>query len=152
MTANPTSETNTGIVSCWVTEYWDELNPDIVDELATDDVLLRYPLGGESRGREEVKNRIIGFKEMFPNYGCELTDELLAEGDRVVALWEGEGTHTGPAWELPIGVLPEASGKTMRYTGITVYHVRNGEIAREYGEGDYLGVMQQLGLVGPESE
>jgi len=152
MTAGPTSKTNKTIVSRWFTEFWDELNPDIVDELATDDVLLRYPLGGESRGHEEVKNRIIGFKEMFPNYGCELTDELITDGERVVALWEAEGTHTGPAWELPIGVLSEGSDKTMRYTGITVYHVRDGKIAEEYGEGDYLGVMRQLGLVEPESE
>ena len=147
-----TTETNKEIVTCWFTEYWDELNPDIVDELARDDMLLRYPLGGESRGHEEAKNRIIGFKAMFPNYGCRLTDELIAEGDRVVSLWEAEGTHTGPAWELPIGVLPESSGKTMRYTGITVYHVRDGKITEEYGEGDYLGVMQQLGLVEPENE
>ena len=48
-------------------------------------MVLRYPLGGESRGREEVKNRIIGFKEMFPGGGFELTDELIAEEDRVLA-------------------------------------------------------------------
>lgn len=152
MAETPTTETNKTIVSRWFTEYWGELNPDVVDELAADDILLRYPLGGESRGREEVKNRIIGFKEMFPDGGFELTDELIAEADRVVALWEGTGTHTGPAWKLPTGVLPEGSGKTIEYTGITVYHVRDGKIAEEYGEGDYLGVMQQLSLVEPQSE
>ncbi len=146
------SQRNTQVVDRWFTEYWGELNPDIVDELAADDILLRYPLGGESRGHEEVKNRIIGFKEMFPDGGFELTDELIAEDDRIVARWEGEGTHTGPAWELPIGVLPEASGRTVQYTGITVYHVRNGKVAEEYGEGDYLGVMQQLGLIEQQSE
>ena len=146
------SQRNTQVVDRWFTEYWGELNPDIVDELAADDILLKYPLGGESRGREAVKTRIIGFKEMFPNGGFELIDELIAEDDRVVALWEGTGTHTGPAWELPIGVLPEASGKTMEYTGITVYHVRDGKIVEEYGEGDYLGVMQQLDLIEPQSE
>lgn len=146
------SQENKELVTRWFTEYWGNLNPDIVDELAADDILLRYPLGGESRGREEVKNRIIGFKEMFPGSGFELTDELIAEDDRVVACWKGEGTHTGPAWELPIGVLPKASGKTMQYTGITVYHVRDGKIDEEYGEGDYLGMMQQLGLIGSQSE
>ena len=146
------SQQNKELVTTWFTEYWGELNSDIVDELAADDILLRYPLGGESRGHEEVKNRIIGFKEMFPDGSFKLTDELIAEDDRVVVCWEGEGTHTGPAWELPIGVLPEASGKTVQYTGITVYHVRDGKIAEEYGEGDYLGVMQQLGLIDPRRE
>jgi predicted ester cyclase len=142
---------NEEIVTRWFTEYWGTLNPDVVDELAADDLLLRYPLG-ETWGREEARNRILGFKEMFPEGGFELTDELIVDGDRVVAQWEGGGTHTGPAWELPIGVLPEASGETMRYTGTTVCRLRNGEIAKEYGEGDYLKAMRQLGLVGPPPE
>ena len=149
MTAPPRSEANKAIVDRWVAEYWDERNPDIVDELAADDMLLRYPLGGESRGHEEIKTRIIGFDGLFPDYNCELTAELIAEGDRVVALWEAEGTHTGPAWELPIGVLPAGSGRTIRYTGIAVYRVRDGKIIEEYGEGDYLGVVRQLGLIDP---
>jgi predicted ester cyclase len=142
---------NKEVVTRWFTEYWGKLNPDVADELAADDLLLGYPLG-ETRGREEARSRILGFREMFPEGGFELTDELIAEGDRVVARWEGGGTHTGPAWELSIGVLPEASGETMRYTGTTVYRVRDGRIAEAHGEGDYLKEMRQLGLVGSPRE
>jgi steroid delta-isomerase-like uncharacterized protein len=141
------SQQNKQVVDRWFTEFWGELNPDIVDELAADDIRWYYPLVGEVRGKEEVKKRIIGYKERFPEGGFELTDELIAEGDRVVALWEGGGTHTGRSWELPTGVLPEASGKTARYTGTTVFTVRDGEIAEENGQADYFGVMQQLGLI-----
>jgi predicted ester cyclase len=147
-----TNETNKAIVSRWWAEFWGELNPAIVDELGAEDIRFYYPLGGESRGREEVKQRIVGFRERFPDGGFELTDELIAEGDRVVALWEGGGTHTGSAWELPIGTLPEASGERAQYTGTTVFRVRDGTIVEEHGQADYLGVMQQLGLVDPRSE
>lgn len=135
------------VVSRWFTENWGELDPDIVDGLAADDVLFGYPQGGESRGREAAKNRIIGLWEVFPDVGFGLPDDLIPEWDRVVARWEGEGAPTGPARELPIGVVPEVTGKPIRSTGIAVYHVREGEIAEEYGEGDYLGVAQQHGLV-----
>lgn len=67
----------------------------------------------------------------------------------MVALWEGGGTHTGPAWELPIGTLPESSGERARYTGTTVFRVKDGLVVEEYGQADYLGVMQHLGLVEP---
>ncbi|WP_243645169.1 ester cyclase [Natrarchaeobius chitinivorans] len=152
MAESSTHETNKEIVSRWWSEYWDKLNPDIVDELAEDGIRWYYPLVGEVRGREEVKKRIIAYKERFPEGGFELTDELIADGDRVVALWEGGGTHTGRSWELPLGSLPEASGERAQYTGTTVFTVQDGKITEEYGQADYLGVMQQLGLIDPETD
>jgi predicted ester cyclase len=142
-------ETNKAIVTRWWSEFWGELNPAIVDELGAADLLFHYPLVGEARGREAVKARLVGFRERFSDGRFELTDELIAEGDRVVARWEGGGTHTGPDWELPIGVLPAGSGETMHYTGTTVYHVRSGQIVEVHGQADYLRAMRQLGLVEP---
>ena len=107
---------------------------------------------GEARGSAEVRARIVGFAELFPDGGFTLTDDLLVDGDRVAARWEGGGTHTGAAWELPIDVLPEASGRTMDYTGTTVYHVRDGTVTAEFGQADYLRAMRQLGLVEPTIE
>lgn len=152
MAETPTTETNKEIVTHWWTEFWGKLNPDIVDQLAAEDIHWYYPLAGEVRGREEVKKRIIGYRERFPDGGFELTDELIAEDERVVALWEGGGTHTGLSWQLPVGTLPEASGENAQYTGTTVFTVEEGKITKEYGQADYLGVMQQLGLIEPRTE
>lgn len=147
-----TTESNKEIVTRWWTEYWGELNPDIVDELGAKNIRWYYPLAGEVWGREEVKERIIGYEKLFPEGGFELTDELIAEGDRVVALWEGGGTHTGRSWDLPIGSLPAASGETATYAGTTVFTVEDGKITEEHGQTDYLGVMRQLGLIEPRIE
>ncbi len=141
------TERNKAIVTRWWSAFWGELNPEIVDELAAADIRWYYPLVGEVRGREEVKERIIGYKARFPDGGFELTDDLIAEGERVVALWEGGGTHTGRSWTLPVGTLPEASGEKAQYTGTTVFTVRDGKITGEHGQADYFGVMQQLGLI-----
>lgn len=85
MADGSTTETNKEIVTRWWTEFWGALNPDIVDELAAADIRWYYPLAGEVRGREEVKKRIIGYEKRFPEGRFELTDDLIAEGERVVA-------------------------------------------------------------------
>ena len=48
---------------------------------------------------------------------------------------------------MPIGSLPAATGKTMRFTGITILKVENGLITEELGLDDGVTVLQQLGLI-----
>ncbi len=48
---------------------------------------------------------------------------------------------------MPIGALPANTGKTMRFTGITVVKVENGLITEEIGLDDGVTVLRQLGLI-----
>jgi hypothetical protein len=48
---------------------------------------------------------------------------------------------------MPVGSLPAATGKTMRFTGITVLKVENGLITEEIGLDDGLTALRQLGLI-----
>ena len=65
------------------------------------------------------------------------TADLIADGDYVVGQWIGGGTHTGKAFDdMPIGALPPETGKTMRFTGISILE-------------DGVTVLQQLGLIKP---
>ena len=62
--------------------------------------------------------------------------------------WEGGGTQTGDAFDdMPIGSLPANTGKTMRFTGITILKLANGQITEELGLDDGVAVLDQLGLV-----
>jgi hypothetical protein len=65
--------------------------------------------------------------------------------------WDGGGTHTGPAFEdLALGELDKPNtGKVMRFTGTTVFRLKDGMIVEEMGEEDALRVCSQLGVVGP---
>lgn len=74
---------------------------------------------------------------------------LIAEGDYVVVRWFGGGKHTGmPLFNLPIGSLPESnSGKEMRFSGTTIFKLKDGKIVDEIGEESALAAMQQLGLL-----
>jgi predicted ester cyclase len=48
---------------------------------------------------------------------------------------------------MPLGSLPAGTGKTMRFTGITILRVENGLIAEEVGLDDGVTVLQQLGMI-----
>lgn len=142
-------EQNKAIVERWFKEFWgNPWNPAVVDELGTPDVLVHYPMHGPRKGRETVKKMMTEFREAFPDLNFWGVGELIAEGDYVVGRWDGGGTHTGPAFDdLPVGALPAASGRTMRFTGTTVFRIVDGKIAEEIGEEGAFNALTQLGLI-----
>jgi predicted ester cyclase len=144
-----TLEENKAIVARWFEGFWgNPWDPDIVDELAAPDIRFEYSLHEPLRGRDAVKEFATQFRAAFPDLNFWGTADLIAEGDYVVGQWEGGGTHTGIAFsELPIGSLPAGSGKTMRFTGITVLRLENGLIVEEIGLDDGVAVLQQLGII-----
>ena len=59
---------NKAIVARWFTEFWGKpWNPNIVDELATPDILLQYSLHAPRRGRQDVKAFMTEFRRAFPD-------------------------------------------------------------------------------------
>jgi predicted ester cyclase len=143
------SEENKVIVARWFTEFWgNPWNPAVVDELAAPDIRFEYSMHAPRRGREDVKKFAAEFRAAFPDLNFWGTADLIAEGDYVVGQWEGGGTHTGRAFsDLPVGSLPEGSGKKMRFTGTSVLRVKNGLITEELGIDDGVTVLKQLGLI-----
>jgi predicted ester cyclase len=142
-------EDNKAVVGRWFTEFWGSaFNPDVIDELAHPDIRFEYSLHRPLRGRDAVRRFATDFRAAFPDLGFGGTADLIAEGEYVVGQWEGGGTHTGPAFsDLPVGDLPEASGKKMHFTGTTVLRVQGGLITEEIGLDDGVTVLRQLGLI-----
>ena len=54
-------------LSRWLDEFWNKGNVAIVDELGAPAVLMYYPLTGELRGRESLKQMIRQFRTAFPD-------------------------------------------------------------------------------------
>jgi steroid delta-isomerase-like uncharacterized protein len=76
----------------------------------------------------------------FPDIQYTLND-LLAEGDRVVARFTARGTQTGAFQGIP------ATGKAVTMSAIAIYRVAGGKVVEQWLEYDMLGVLQQLGVV-----
>jgi predicted ester cyclase len=142
-------QNNKAIVGRWFTEFWGpDFNPSVIDELAAPDIRFEYSLHAPCRGRDEVRRFATSFRAAFPDLAFAGTADLIAEGDYVVGQWIGGGTQTGEAFDdMPVGSLPAGSGKTMRFTGISVLKVENGLITEELGLDDGVTVLQQLGLM-----
>jgi predicted ester cyclase len=81
-----------------------------------------------------------GFMAAFPD-GQTTTEDLIAEGDRVVERYSFRGTNTGSF----LGAPP--TGRPVQSSSISIYRIANGKIVEHWGENDVIGVMQQLGLM-----
>ena len=103
---------------------------------------------GVIKDRSALKAMMAEFREAFPDLNFWGVGEPIAEGDYVAARWDGGGTHTGPAFgALPLGSLPAASGKTMRFTGTTVFRIVDGKVKEDIGEEGALTALQDLGIL-----
>jgi predicted ester cyclase len=143
------SQDNKQVVARWFKGFWgNPWDPRIVDELATPDIVVHYPMHEPKKGRAAVNSFMNEFREAFPDLNFWGVGDLIAEGDYVVGRWEGGGTHTGPAFgDFRLGSLPAASGRKMRFAGTTVLRIENGRVAEELGQEDAITAMQQLGLI-----
>jgi steroid delta-isomerase-like uncharacterized protein len=76
----------------------------------------------------------------FPDLERTIED-LVAEGDKVVARWTARGTHDGDFNGIP------PTGKTAHSSGITIFRIADGRIVEEWAESDTLGLLQQVGAI-----
>ncbi len=68
-------------------------------------------------------------------------EDLIAEGDRVVTRFTWRGTHRGDFMGVP------TTGRRVAVGGIWIHRLEGGRIVegREWGQVDWLGLLQQLG-------
>ena len=77
----------------------------------------------------------------FPDFHIVL-DDLIEEGNRVVARLTMTGTHQGEFNGIP------ATGKQVKVMGISIWHFdENGQNVREYELLDGVGLLAQLGVL-----
>ncbi len=69
------------------------------------------------------------------------TEDLIAEGDKVMERYTTRGTHTGDFMGAP------ATGKKFEAETMVVYRLANGKIVETWGLNDVQAVMTQLGLM-----
>ena len=79
------------------------------------------------------------FHQAFPNFvmTCEI---LVAEGDKVAALWIFEGINKGEF----MGIAP--TGRAVKINGSAIYRLENDRLVEGWNVYDALGMLQQLGV------
>jgi predicted ester cyclase len=121
-------------------QIWSKGDLSIIDELASPEITVYFP------AMPKVIKGIAALKEYFRRYpslfgdGDIKVEEEIAEGDKVVLRWSFSFTHLG-ALGIP------ATGKRLKWTGISIYHIVGGKVVDERGEEDYYGAFRDLGLL-----
>ena len=123
-------------------EAWHKGNLDALDELyAADWVCHRSPYP-DFEGLEAYKQHITNCRISYPDLQLTI-DEIIVEGDTSATRFTLRGTQTGRS---PTTGAPP-TGKQVTVPICTVSHWVEGKAVEEWVYADYLGVLQQLGVI-----
>jgi len=95
---------------------------------------------GMPAGIEGSKQFIAMYLTAFPDLHF-MVEDMIAEGDKVVARLTTRGTHSGPF----LGIPP--TGKHASISCIDINRLANGKSVEHWLEMDNLGLFQQLGVI-----
>ena len=95
---------------------------------------------GMPQGIEGVKMFASIFFTAFPDIRIKAED-MIAEGDKVVARISFGGTHQGAFQGIP------PTGKQVKVSGIDIVRISGGKIVEHWSNLDQMGMLQQLGVM-----
>lgn len=129
----------------FVSSVWNEGEIELLDELVVPEVESR--LNAEVlQGRSALKDFVWQFHRAFPDLLVEVDSTVLDE----TAIAQGlrmRGTHEGPLLEI------EETGRPVSFTATHILHLGpDGAVVRYWGNFDALGLLQQLGVLGSDSD
>jgi len=118
-----------------------DVSEDILDESLDPEIITHNPAPGVPPNFEGLKKQFLVFQKSTPGY--HTVDDLIAEGDKVVARITGYGTHEGDLFGIP------RTGKEIRMSGIVIWRIKNGKIVEHWAQNDMISLLQQLEVLPP---
>jgi steroid delta-isomerase-like uncharacterized protein len=120
-------------------EVFNKQNVAAIDDYFAPTVIDHSLPPGVPGGVEGVRLTIAMYLAAFPDLNFTLED-LIAEGDKVVAHWTLRGTHQGASLGMP------PTGKHITLPGISILRLDDGKAVETWVIFDQMGMLQQLGL------
>jgi len=117
-----------------------ELISKTIDEVFDPDLRLGTPLPVDATGAQALKHVWAILLRAYPDLHVTVED-LIAEGDKLVARNTVTGTHQGEY----LGVPP--TGKSVTYNEIFILRFANARITETWAVVDVLSQMKQLGAI-----
>jgi predicted ester cyclase len=131
------TEQNKAVVRRFITEALSGRNVGVADEV----LAPNYANRTTGADLAAFKRFLTGMQSALTDVGFDI-DDLVAEGDAVVARWKMEATHTGSL----MGERP--TGKTVSARGLTYYRLENGRIVEDDPVSSP-NLLQSLGILLP---
>jgi steroid delta-isomerase-like uncharacterized protein len=111
-----------------------------IDEIVASDAVIRTPLPIDATGAELLKQVWAMLFRVYPDIHLTVED-VIAEGDKVVARNTVTGTHRGEF----MGVGP--TGKSVTYNEIFIFRFADGRVVETWGVVDVYAQMKQIGVM-----
>jgi predicted ester cyclase len=134
------TEDNKAVVRRFYEEVLNQKKRAVLDEVFDPNVVDHFAPPGTPGGLEGANQIFDMFLTAFPDLHFTVED-MIAEGDRVVARATMSGTQQGPFMGIP------PTGKHVTITGIDINRFVGGKSVEHWVEMDRLGLMQQLGVI-----
>ena len=134
-----TIEGNKALVRRFIDEIFLQGRADAVDKLLADD-FVPHNWGKAGAGRDAMMAAIKRASAGLSDARMTIED-VIAEGDKVAVRLTSQDVQTGPF----MGLVP--SGKSYEIEEIHVFRIRDGKVTDHWHQGDFLGMMSQLGAL-----
>jgi predicted ester cyclase len=115
----------------------DELPQVVAAEVVDHNAVIFMQPEGPGGVAEGIRMLLQGFPDLHLT-----TQELLAEGDKVVARFIMSGTNTGDYRGLPV-----PTRQYFESEAIAILRIADGRVAELWGTADRLGMLTQLGVL-----
>jgi steroid delta-isomerase-like uncharacterized protein len=132
------SQQTKAIIRRYYEGLWNRWDLAVANEILAPNLRFRGSLGIAVEGLDGFRDYVETVRRAFPDFHNAI-QELIAEGDTVVARLRYSGTHRGELFGVP------ATGKRVAYDGVAIFRLRGGKIAEGWVLGDTLALRQQLG-------
>jgi steroid delta-isomerase-like uncharacterized protein len=143
------ADVNTRVVRRWVDEVMSQGRLETIDEVLAETV--HFGSGADIRATPDARRRvrayITAYRTAFPDLTVEIDDLVNAE-DAVTLCWTIQGTHLGHFSHPDVesfGLAP--TGRAARWSGISLFRLRDGHIVETRSHGDIYRLLRQLGLL-----
>ncbi|MEV8149267.1 ester cyclase [Arthrobacter sp. NPDC080073] len=132
----------TGLIGRFYKEIIEGGNLDLIDELATDNMVdHEEALPGQPSGKEGVRFFVTAIRAAFPDIKVKTMEPWLTDGNLEACHVVMTGTHRGDMAGIP------ASGNSVEFGGTDIIRVEDGKVAEHWGSTDTLSLMQQIGAI-----
>jgi len=132
------TEDNKALVHRFFEESFNQGKLALADDVFAPDFVHHFP-DEDIDGPDGVKQMDKELRTAFPDWHIS-TDDVIAEGDKVVVRFTIDATHQGEGFNIP------PTGKRVVYTGIDIFRIAGGKFVEQWTEVDALGLLRQLGV------
>ena len=126
----------------WALEEATKGNVDALDQIHDPNIVYHlYPFPDDKGLQVEKQGRLAAWKGLSDIHVD--WEEMISEGNTIAARYTVRAKHTGVNPQFP--VLP--TGKEVVFKGCFFAHQNNGKTVEAFEYDDWLGFLQQLGVV-----